>query len=623
MKNRSGMTLIEVILALMLIGIIAVTFIPSSVNSFAIMSKSKSITQETFAAQEEVEDNIETVRKAIEKGAVIEDLNIPTLEVKFSNSSDKVKIDGKIIKGTNNNTDLIAFIPTTKKPEDPTFPHITLEIDEENVFERVDFDDHLDIVNLFLRPTSKLTAKIGDRETHYESKVYRLVHKLYVSKGKYNPANQPIFPEGFDVVNSIQNDLPNLKYEYNLNVLNPSNTIWDYKDKVIRYTVTQVSKMGRYGEIMSKSVLVIDEVPDLDLEIRKMPNLKLEGYRTNHQTENISGTHSWYLLNDGESVDENIEITDANINKFTIIEGSNTANFAIPKGYKDKWIVYSFDSLYKTKYKKFYSRPYKIDLEEEYTPLLVKQAGTGYLKNQAFANQNDKILAGYEDEYGTGHFIDKDEVKWQMSNDTFSGNYNMVYTTYSDIEANTISLNYYYEAAKGRLIRYYVELNDVKYYSNPIYVVDDTQFNILPSGNTEKALDIKSGQHTEGLELLIWNKEKKSNQRFRFIPSGIYYKIEIDYPAENVGGIWNPAAKLYLTAMTEITENYTVKQYNESGNANQNWIVETVLDNNNYYLRFRNAVWTDRYMYVGSAINDTIIIMSTESGVGKLMILEH
>ena len=61
MFNRKGMTLIEIILALALLGIIAVTFLSALSGHFVLLTDTRAITKDAFSAQKNVEDEIQSI----------------------------------------------------------------------------------------------------------------------------------------------------------------------------------------------------------------------------------------------------------------------------------------------------------------------------------------------------------------------------------------------------------------------------------------------------------------------------------------------------------------------------------------------------------------------------------
>ncbi len=69
MFNRKGMTLIEIILALALLGIIAVTFLSALSGHFVLLTDTRAITKDAFSAQKNVEDEIQSIKRQIKEGS--------------------------------------------------------------------------------------------------------------------------------------------------------------------------------------------------------------------------------------------------------------------------------------------------------------------------------------------------------------------------------------------------------------------------------------------------------------------------------------------------------------------------------------------------------------------------
>ncbi len=68
MKSRKGLTLIEVILSIALLGIISVMLMPALTSQFAMMMKTRSMTEDLYSAQQNVEQRIASVKADIQSG---------------------------------------------------------------------------------------------------------------------------------------------------------------------------------------------------------------------------------------------------------------------------------------------------------------------------------------------------------------------------------------------------------------------------------------------------------------------------------------------------------------------------------------------------------------------------
>ena len=60
--NRKGMTLIEIIIAMFLLGVISIAFLPSISSSYSMMKDSRRFTVDSFATQQEMEKKMEEAR---------------------------------------------------------------------------------------------------------------------------------------------------------------------------------------------------------------------------------------------------------------------------------------------------------------------------------------------------------------------------------------------------------------------------------------------------------------------------------------------------------------------------------------------------------------------------------
>jgi prepilin-type N-terminal cleavage/methylation domain-containing protein len=58
---KNGFTLIEIIIAVALLGIIAVSFLSAMTGQFRILSKTKDLTMASLETQEEMEKNINAI----------------------------------------------------------------------------------------------------------------------------------------------------------------------------------------------------------------------------------------------------------------------------------------------------------------------------------------------------------------------------------------------------------------------------------------------------------------------------------------------------------------------------------------------------------------------------------
>ncbi len=69
--RQQGFTLVEIIVAIALLGIIAMGFLAAMAGQFSMMTKMRKMTKDTFAAQQKMEREIESVKQSVEAGTAL------------------------------------------------------------------------------------------------------------------------------------------------------------------------------------------------------------------------------------------------------------------------------------------------------------------------------------------------------------------------------------------------------------------------------------------------------------------------------------------------------------------------------------------------------------------------
>lgn len=108
MNNRKGLTLVEVILSIAILGIISVAFLTSISSHFTFLNKTKSITQEAFLAQREMEKEIDVIKDKIRKN------ELSLKEKTIFNSLGGVKVKYYEVEKTYNNKAYYTLVSDVK-----------------------------------------------------------------------------------------------------------------------------------------------------------------------------------------------------------------------------------------------------------------------------------------------------------------------------------------------------------------------------------------------------------------------------------------------------------------------------------------------------------------------------
>ena len=254
MKNKKGMTLIEVIVALFLIGLIASSFLPSIMSSFTIMKKGKGMTVETFKTQQDIELAMEQVRDDID-----EKLADPT---KTDPRNVSITAFGKTIKGVSNKQPIVGG-------SDNIYAFVANgHIVEENL-------PVVSSIKLDQSAPSKITApkqvqggdstvKLqGNHDMASMSNYFTDLKKWYVSKEGFDGFIPEIVTEEEDWGNrypSWPNDYTIIK-DIDTNILEINKK---YAGKHIVYSVIPISKTGRYGLEVGTNPVYVNGPPTID-----------------------------------------------------------------------------------------------------------------------------------------------------------------------------------------------------------------------------------------------------------------------------------------------------------------------------------------------------------------------
>ncbi len=231
--NNKGMTLVEVVMAVFLLGIIAVVFFPSTWSSFDMMKKAKEITADTFLAQQSIEIEMERVRD--------KDLTSPTQNFSsvFGKTVTGVAVTQQILdKDGNSRGELNVFIG-----------------DKPDIDENLPVADNVKIVD----NTAKKNDKIiywGQNNTSYSLKgsftipdttnYFMSLFRWYSSRDGFDG----YFPDAVTDESYWGVRYPTPVNDYELLTGKDTEQLTDLKayiGKYVVFSVIPVAKTGRYG----------------------------------------------------------------------------------------------------------------------------------------------------------------------------------------------------------------------------------------------------------------------------------------------------------------------------------------------------------------------------------------
>lgn len=324
--NNKGMTLIEVILAIMIIGVIAIAFLPSISSGYNMLTGTKKFTIDSFEAQKEIELLMEKARKK-------EDINAyPQIE------ENSIKVFGKDVKGykvsmdISNHGKINAFVGDIRPPEPkvPVADKVNLKGMKNNKEIKYIYGADKDI---YLEGSYEIT---GDTRQY----LLNVIQKWYVSEEGF----YPIIPEAYPEIDA-GNKYPVFPNNYEL--INGESTkkltnLEKYLGRHIIYTVTPISKIGKYGVEVNSNPLYVIGLPFIDGLSLHLDSSYIDSNNGDFQSwTDLSGTHDLakpdkpnktpniidgvlYMNGSALKIQENNSLDSENLTIFTVVKNTES-----------------------------------------------------------------------------------------------------------------------------------------------------------------------------------------------------------------------------------------------------------------------------------------------------------
>lgn len=232
---RKGMTLIEIIISIALIGIIAFGILPAISAQYSMVHKTKNITVDSFDSQSEVEKQVVSKRIELRDNTTTIDDFTPTQN--FTVFGVNVKAyDLKVTSAKFGNRTIDIFL-SKQLAQREKFSSLTAN----NVRIEVVGGTSNDFANL----ATGTPSLEGNVDAITDSTWYTNVYKWYIS----DPGiSEPVFPDDYKQIS--QYVIPPTQTK--ITDLNP------YANRFIRFSVTPVDKHGvRGSEVFSKNTVLV------------------------------------------------------------------------------------------------------------------------------------------------------------------------------------------------------------------------------------------------------------------------------------------------------------------------------------------------------------------------------
>lgn len=293
--NKKGLTLMEVIISLFIFTILSVGFYSLFTNVYINTYKTSNITEKTFLAQRELEDEIaNTKEKIIKEQNVGYDLLSFDL---FSSTPYNRNVEGYYLATVGDaSVHLATLVAATRPPE--------LKVPKVNQFSISGYQVNSGITSKVKYPAvgmNNLSLDIeGSLSTNNDGLLIRYVYYWYISDGNsYIPYEEPTFPDNYALIpGETTRTLSNIKEEYG--------------GRFIKLVVTPVGEKGRMGESVFSNSIFISQLGVYDnLRLRLDASYFLLGNSDQvHSSGNQSFVNRWIGI-----VPEDMRNTNASTNR--------------------------------------------------------------------------------------------------------------------------------------------------------------------------------------------------------------------------------------------------------------------------------------------------------------------
>ena len=251
MFNNKGMTLIEIIIAIAIIGIISIGILSGFSTGFSMIIKGRGLTEDTFSVQKEVERAIEDMKKDIEDGSA----PTPQSITLFSGDLQRTVEYHPLNKSLASGIDVSVFV-TKRLIQFPLYDisKVKVEFNNEGSYAYIDQSPPL-----FARQKNEPT--INDPDSVRAAEIYR----WYVSRPGFNlPIHEGSFPEEIQMGSLWpgMSDFIEIKTGLSSQYKQLTNMeLQNFAGRHIIHTVTPGTVHGRTGTEVISNYLYISGLP--------------------------------------------------------------------------------------------------------------------------------------------------------------------------------------------------------------------------------------------------------------------------------------------------------------------------------------------------------------------------
>lgn len=196
MKNRSGMTLLEIVVALAIFAIMSVGFYGMFSTVFINMYRTSQVTESAFLSQQVIEERIADVKEKLKEG-LLDEVTDERLSVTLFEGSNERTVFAYHLSENMINGKLVETLVAENRPPQLRVPVITSDV----IIKAKNGSTVIKYPNIANRDSYDIILEGGTPTVDNEGYLIQHLYYWYISKpGFYTLTEPPLFPEDFQIL---------------------------------------------------------------------------------------------------------------------------------------------------------------------------------------------------------------------------------------------------------------------------------------------------------------------------------------------------------------------------------------------------------------------------------------
>lgn len=244
MKNKSGMTLLEIIVSLAIFAIMSVGFYGMFSTVFINMYHTSQVTESAFQSQQVIESRIADVKQKLKDG-LLDEVTDERISITLFDGSNERSVYVYHLSENMINGKLIETLIAENRPPQLRVPVITSDV----IIKAKNGSTEIKYPNIANRNNYDIVLEGGTPTVDNEGYLIQHLYYWYISKpGFYTLAQPPLFPEDFEILAG---------YTAKDIVTVPES----FGGKFLMLMVTPVGEKGAMGDSVISNALYISPLP--------------------------------------------------------------------------------------------------------------------------------------------------------------------------------------------------------------------------------------------------------------------------------------------------------------------------------------------------------------------------